>query len=54
MNSCIECEAQVEVPADAVEGEIVLCETCSVELEVVCLAPMELALAPEICEDWGE
>ena len=54
MNTCTECEAQVEVPGDAVEGEIVACDTCSAELEVITLEPMELALAPEIAEDWGE
>jgi len=54
MNLCTECESPVEVPADAVEGEIVACGTCSAELEVLALDPLELALAPELCEDWGE
>lgn len=54
MSSCCECESPVTVPADAVEGEVVACETCSAELEVVGLDPVELALAPEMAEDWGE
>ncbi len=54
MSLCIECESPLKVPADAVEGEIVPCETCSAELEVMSLDPVELALAPELAEDWGE
>jgi alpha-aminoadipate carrier protein LysW len=52
--SCPECDATITLAADAVEGEIVTCPDCSVELEVVSIAPPELALAPEVGEDWGE
>jgi alpha-aminoadipate/glutamate carrier protein LysW len=54
MLNCTECESPVSVPADAVEGEIVACDVCSAELEVACLEPLELILAPELSEDWGE
>jgi alpha-aminoadipate carrier protein LysW len=54
MISCTECEAPIEVPTDAVEGEIIACSECSAELEVVGLEPVALALAPEVGEDWGE
>lgn len=34
--------------------EIVVCPDCGAELEVIGVDPVELALAPEIEEDWGE
>ncbi len=40
--------------AEVVEGEIVQCEDCGAELEVVSLNPVTLELAPEEEEDWGE
>ena len=54
MAKCPECEAEVSVGADAVKGEIVSCPDCGAELEVTEIAPLELALAPEAEEDWGE
>jgi alpha-aminoadipate carrier protein LysW len=54
MSICPECEATLSIPADAVEGEIVPCPDCGAELEVVSVAPVTLALAPEVQEDWGE
>lgn len=54
MSTCPECEATLTIPADAVEGEIVPCPDCGAELEVVSVAPVTLALAPEVQEDWGE
>ena len=53
MNACPECAAEIQV-TDAVTGEIIQCPECGVELEVVNEAPVELALAPEEEEDWGE
>lgn len=50
---CPECACEWEVE-DVVIGEIVVCPDCSAELEVVGLDPVELALAPEEEEDWGE
>jgi alpha-aminoadipate/glutamate carrier protein LysW len=54
MSTCPECEATLTIPADALEGEIVPCPDCGAELEVVSVAPVTLALAPEVQEDWGE
>ena len=54
MSTCPECEATLTIPTDAVEGEIVPCPDCGAELEVVSVAPVTLALAPEVQEDWGE
>jgi alpha-aminoadipate carrier protein LysW len=51
---CIECDAEVQLSADVVEGEIVECRECGVELEVVSVAPLALDRAPEEEEDWGE
>ena len=52
--SCPECNATITFAADAVEGEIVTCPDCNVDLEVFSIHPPELALAPEAAEDWGE
>ncbi len=51
---CPECAAEVELPDDTMIGEIVECPDCGVELEVVSLDPLELDLAPQEEEDWGE
>jgi alpha-aminoadipate carrier protein LysW len=52
--NCPECEAPITLSADVVEGEIIVCPDCAVELEVISVDPAELALAPEVGEDWGE
>jgi alpha-aminoadipate carrier protein LysW len=54
MIACTECTSSLDLPADAVEGEVVACADCGVELEVVSTSPLALALAPEVDEDWGE
>lgn len=51
---CPECAANVALPADVMAGEIVQCPECGLELEVLSLAPLSLAQAPEEEEDWGE
>jgi alpha-aminoadipate carrier protein LysW len=51
---CPECEAQLAL-ANVVQGEIVVCPDCGVDLEVTAVAPaIQLALAPQEAEDWGE
>ncbi len=54
IGECPECAAEVELDEDVMEGEIIQCPDCGVELEVISLNPVELALAPEEDEDWGE
>ncbi len=54
MGTCPECGAAVNVDDDVVEGEILECEECGAELEVISASPLELELAPEEEEDWGE
>ena len=51
---CPECAADVTLPDDVMENEIVQCSDCGVELEVVNLDPPTLEPAPEEEEDWGE
>ncbi len=51
---CPECGTQVSLPSGTVEGEILPCGDCLVELEVLKLDPPQLAVAPEVEEDWGE
>ena len=52
--ACPECETSVSLDEPVRLSEITECPGCSSELEVVALDPLELALAPEIEEDWGE
>ena len=51
---CPECAADVTLPDDVMENEIVQCGDCGMELEVTSLTPPTLGLAPEEEEDWGE
>ncbi|MGA7173907.1 MAG: lysine biosynthesis protein LysW [Candidatus Dormiibacterota bacterium] len=51
---CPECAGLLGVPRGTVVGEILPCAECSAELEVTGLAPLTVALAPEVEEDWGE
>lgn len=51
---CLVCDADVAVPADAMQNELLVCADCGAELEIVSLSPLALELAPEVEEDWGE
>ena len=52
--ACPECDASLGIPTDAMENELIACGDCGAELEIISLAPLQLELAPEIEEDWGE
>ncbi len=52
--TCPECDATITLGADVMEGEIVVCPDCGVDLEVTSLKPVTLDLAPMEEEDWGE
>ncbi len=54
MNECPVCGGEVELPADPIEGELLECAECGVELEVLALDPLALGEAPDAEEDWGE
>ena len=51
---CPECDGDVPIPEDAMLNELIACPECGAELEVISLDPLELDLAPEVEEDWGE
>ncbi len=44
---CPECGTAVPCPADATPGELVICDHCGVELEVVAVAPLKLQVFEE-------
>lgn len=54
MTMCPECDGELGIPEDAVQGEIIPCPDCGAELEVLSLDPATVGLAPEVQEDWGE
>lgn len=51
---CPECDASISIPANAMQNELISCPDCGVELEIVSLDPIQVELAPEVEEDWGE
>ncbi len=51
---CVECGAEIRLDDDVIQNEILPCPDCGVELEVMSLSPVQVALAPEVEEDWGE
>ena len=51
---CPDCGTAVDLDPGVLEHEILVCDGCGVELEVVALDPPRLDLAPEVEEDWGE
>ncbi len=53
MAHCPECEAEVKV-SELMVGEIIFCSDCNAELEVLNVEQPEVALAPQVEEDWGE
>lgn len=50
---CPDCNTPVALD-DPLLGELVTCDGCESELEVRGTAPLALAIAPEVQEDWGE
>lgn len=54
MAVCPVCDAEVELGADAEQGELIECPECGTELEVTGVDPFELSEAPQEEEDWGE
>lgn len=53
MAHCPECEAEVNLQGLMI-GEIIYCPDCNAELEVLNLEQPQVALAPQVEEDWGE
>jgi len=51
--NCPECDAEIALEKP-MKGEIVVCPDCGTDLEVRNNEPLELELAPQEEEDWGE
>jgi len=47
LGTCPECEAEVHVDTDADKGDVVTCEECATNLEIVGLDPVELDIVEE-------
>ena len=55
MTNCPECDANITIPDDAVEGEIVTCGECGASFELVKDSNgFELKPAQTVGEDWGQ
>lgn len=55
--NCLECDAQVIVPSDAIQGEIVTCKDCGTSYELTPAGNpglFSLRAAELEEEDWGE
>ncbi len=52
--ACPECDALIAFERPPLNGQVVRCTDCSVELEVTSINPIRLEVAPEVEEDWGE
>ncbi|WP_456409547.1 lysine biosynthesis protein LysW [Oceanithermus sp.] len=51
--TCPECGATLTLESPEL-GELLICDDCGAELEVVSVEPLKVELAPEEAEDWGE
>ena len=53
---CNECGGRITITGTIVEGEIVVCADCGIDLEVTETngKSFEVKLAPQEAEDWGE
>lgn len=47
IGTCPDCDADVHVDTDADKGDVVSCEECGTDLEVVGLDPVELDVVEE-------
>ena len=55
MPSCPECETNLDVEIDEVEeGDVIACEECGTEYEVVGVEPLELARIEDDLDEEGE
>lgn len=53
---CPDCDAELEVPMDVMQGEILSCPSCGLELEVKEINGESIGLQELLIEgeDWGE
>jgi alpha-aminoadipate carrier protein LysW len=55
MVKCPECDAEIKIPSDSIEGEIVTCPDCGASYELL-KADEEFNIKPAqvVGEDWGQ
>jgi alpha-aminoadipate carrier protein LysW len=53
--SCIECDAEIPIPDDSMQGEIVTCPDCGESFEIV-KSDEKFSIKPAqvVGEDWGQ
>jgi alpha-aminoadipate carrier protein LysW len=53
---CKECGAEINIPEDAVAGEIVTCPDCGADFEIASKDNGKISLKPAetVGEDWGQ
>ena len=54
MTTCVICGAELNLPHDVVQGELISCLECGSDLEISGLNPLQVREAPQEEEDWGE
>ena len=55
MLKCPECDAEIKIPSDSIEGEIITCPDCGTSYELVKnVDKFDLKTAQVVGEDWGE
>ena len=55
MSKCEECDADISLPSDALEGEIVTCPECGASFELAKSSEgFDLKPAQTVGEDWGQ
>jgi alpha-aminoadipate carrier protein LysW len=52
--TCPECDEEVYVDADSEQGDIVSCDECGADLEIVGLDPIELDIHEEGAADFDD
>jgi alpha-aminoadipate/glutamate carrier protein LysW len=53
--ACLQCDTAIAPPAAPELGDIVSCPSCGQDHEVLEISPaVQLDLAPDVEEDWGE
>jgi len=53
--NCIECDAEIPIPDDSMQGEIVTCPDCGESFELI-KSSNEFSIKPAqvVGEDWGQ
>lgn len=54
LGDCPICGAQLALPGNLIKGELLECDNCTAELEVIDLSPVELKAPPQAEEPWEE